>query len=216
MQLVDSYRHRGLRKNLVNELIQKGIRGKSILNAIGSIPRHYFLDDAFDTWAYKDIAFPIDSEQTISQPYTVARQTELLELKKRDRVLEIGTGSGYQAAVLSYMGVKVYSIERQEELFHKTESLLQKIGFDRIRTFFGDGYKGLQRFAPFDKILVTCGASHIPEQLVEQLSEGGIMVIPFGDENGQTMIRLKKENGQIFQENHGQFSFVPMLEGVNS
>ena len=165
MQYSDNYRHKGLRKKLVSELRKKGIIDEKILEAIGSIPRHYFLDPTFDDWAYKDVAFPIEADQTISQPYTVAMQTYLLELKSKERVLEIGTGSGYQACVLSFLGAKVYTIERQEQLFLKTSDFLPEIGYGNIRTLYGDGYKGAPRFAPFDKILITAGAPEIPRDL---------------------------------------------------
>ena len=181
-----------------------------------NIPRHLFLDSAFAKWAYADIAFPIDSGQTISQPYTVAKQTSLLKLVGNEKVLEIGTGSGYQASVLSYLGAKVYSIERQERLFHKTNRLLKNLGFGRVRTLLGDGYKGADRFAPYDRILVTCGAPFIPSDLLAQLKIGGIMVIPLGDEEEQKMIRLtKKGKNQYDREDFGACSFVPFLQGIN-
>jgi protein-L-isoaspartate(D-aspartate) O-methyltransferase len=216
--LIDSYRLRGLRQKLVKELKSKGIRDEGILKAIGEIKRHYFLDEAFSDWAYKDIAFPIAAGQTISQPYTVAIQTSLLEIDKGDKVLEIGTGSGYQASILSFLGAKVYTIERQELLFHKTNKLLKKIGFGHIRTLFGDGYKGAPRFAPFDKILVTAGATNIPEALKQQMKIGGYLVIPVGEGDGevQTMIRLIRISETEYKtENHGKFRFVPFQKGVN-
>ncbi|MBP6447312.1 MAG: protein-L-isoaspartate(D-aspartate) O-methyltransferase, partial [Saprospiraceae bacterium] len=165
----DTHRHRGLRQKLINELRTKGITDESILSAFMEIPRHYFLDKAFSDWAYKDVAFPIDADQTISQPYTVAVQTTLLNVKKGDKILEIGTGSGYQACVLSYLGAKVYTIERQKKLFDKTSKFLQDIGFGQVRTLYGDGYLGTPRFAPFDKILLTAAATEIPQQLIDQL-----------------------------------------------
>jgi protein-L-isoaspartate(D-aspartate) O-methyltransferase len=199
----------------VDILKEKGIIDSGVLAAIGNIPRHYFLDDAFDEWAYKDQAFPIDADQTISQPYTVARMTELLNVKEGDKILEIGTGSGYQACVLAYLKAKVYTIERQEELFIKTAEFLPKINFGHIRTLFGDGYKGSPRFAPFDKILVTAGAVDMPNQLLEQLKVGGIMVIPFGDAAVQRMLRIKKESSHKYiREDHGSFAFVPFVKGV--
>jgi len=180
------------------------------------IPRHLFLDNAFANWAYKDVAFPIDSDQTISQPYTVAFQTSLLELKGNERVLEIGTGSGFQACVLSYLGVKVYTIERQEALYNKTSELLQNLGFGKIRTLLGDGYRGSERFAAFDRILVTCGAPHIPQDLLDQLTIGGMLVIPLGEGEAQRMIRVTKVEEHHYQkEDFGEFKFVPFLEGVN-
>lgn len=180
------------------------------------IPRHLFLDSAFAKWAYTDVAFPIDSDQTISQPYTVAIQTELLDLKGTEKVLEIGTGSGFQACVLSYLGTKVYTIERQEKLFFKTDNFLNNLGYGRIRTLLGDGYKGSPRFAPFDRILVTCGAPFVPQDLLDQLKIGGIMVIPLGEGDIQRMIRIVKVSPTQFKkEDFGAFKFVPFLEGIN-
>jgi len=214
--LKDSYYHQGLRSKLVTILRQKGIKDERILSAFMSIPRHLFLDSAFAKWAYTDVAFPIGSNQTISQPYTVAFQTNLLELNGTEKILEIGTGSGFQACVLSYMGPKVYSIERQEQLFHKTNELLQKLGYGRIRTLLGDGYKGTPRFAPFDRILVTCGAPYVPQDLLDQLKVGGIMVVPVGEGEVQRMIRIKKTSPtQYKKEDFGTFKFVPFLAGVN-
>ena len=215
--MIDNYRHKGLRQKLVAELQRKGIKDRNVLQAIGSIPRHYFLDKAFDTWAYKDIAFPIDSGQTISQPYTVAFQTQLLGIKRGDKVLEIGTGSGYQATVLQYVGAKVYTIERQKELFDKTSKFLNQIGFGRIRTLYGDGFAGAARFAPFDKILITAAAPFFPEQLFTQLKVGGQMVIPVGAGDVQRMKRITKSaDGTPQEELFGNFSFVPMLAGTNA
>lgn len=214
MSLIDTYRHKGLRAKLSQDLIQKGISDEKIINAIKSLPRHFFLDRAFEEWAYKDVAFPIDNGQTISQPYTVAFQTQLLELDKKDHVLEIGTGSGYQACILSLLGVRVYTIERHEELFKKTAKFLSKIGFDNIRTFWGDGFIGLPRFAPYDKILVTAGAQSIPKILLDQLKVGGMMVIPQGTGETQKMIKILKTKDKYIKTEHGQFSFVPMLEGT--
>jgi len=214
--LKDSYFHQGLRSKLVSTLRQKGIKDERILSALMHIPRHLFLDSAFAKWAYTDVAFPIDSDQTISQPYTVAFQTELLDLKGTEKVLEIGTGSGFQACVLSYLGTKVYTIERQEKLFHKTNKLLNNLGYGRIRTLLGDGYKGSQRFAPFDRILVTCGAPFVPQDLLDQLKIGGIMVIPLGEGDIQRMIRIIKVSPtQYERKDFGAFKFVPLLEGIN-
>lgn len=212
----DNYRQRGLRKQLVLELSQKGIQNKQVLEAIMAVPRHLFLDKAFEEWAYKDNAFPIDCDQTISQPYTVAFQTSLLDLQPKDKVLEIGTGSGYQACVLLEMGVKVYTIERHKTLYDKTEKLLTKIGYKSIRTFFGDGYLGLPRFAPFDKILITAAVPEIPSTLIDQLKPGGILVIPLDDhKQSQTMMRVYKlHDGSLKKDSFGQFRFVPMLQGV--
>jgi protein-L-isoaspartate(D-aspartate) O-methyltransferase len=214
--LKDSYFHQGLRSKLVSTLRQKGIKDERILSAFMHIPRHLFLDSAFAKWAYTDVAFPIDSDQTISQPYTVAIQTELLDLKGTEKVLEIGTGSGFQACVLSYLGTKVYTIERQEKLFFKTDNFLNNLGYGRIRTLLGDGYKGSPRFAPFDRILVTCGAPFVPQDLLDQLKIGGIMVIPLGEGDIQRMIRIVKVSPTQFKkEDFGAFKFVPFLEGIN-
>ena len=214
--MVDSYRHKGLRKALVEVLRKKGIKDERILKAVGKIPRHSFLDRAFEEKAYQDIPFPIGNEQTISQPYTVAYQTELLKIEKGDKVLEIGTGSGYQACVLVELGAKVYSIERQEALFHRTNKLLQELGYGAVRTFLRDGFEGLPRFAPFDKILVTAGAGEIPQALKDQLKIGGIMVIPFGKRGIQKMLRLTKLDKTHFRkEEFGDFRFVPFLKGIN-
>ncbi len=212
----DSYTHKGLRAKLVTTLRQKGIQNERILSAFMNIPRHLFLDTAFAKWAYTDVAFPIDADQTISQPYTVAFQTNLLELKGTERVLEIGTGSGFQACVLSYLGVKVYTIERQEKLFRKTERMLNQLGFGRIRTLLGDGYKGSPRFAKFDRILVTCGAPYVPQDLLDQLNIGGMMVIPLGEGECQRMMRITKLADDRFEnEDFGEFKFVPFLQGIN-
>ncbi len=209
--MVDSFRHKGLRKKLIEELQNKGITNKPVLDAIGQIPRHLFLESSFLEFAYQDKAFPIGAGQTISQPYTVAIQSTLLNIQKGDKVLEIGTGSGYQAAVLSLMGAKVFSIERQKELFVKTKALMELLKY-RMKLFYGDGYMGLPAFAPFNKIIITCGAPFIPEKLVEQLKIGGIMVIPLG-EDVQTMTTITKiSETEYTQETHGQFRFVPMLE----
>lgn len=214
--MIDTHRHRGLRQQLVHELKSKGIKNEAILAAFMEIPRHYFLEKTFADWAYKDVAFPIDADQTISQPYTVAMQTTLLDVQKGDKVLEIGTGSGFQACVLSHMGAKVYTIERQKKLFDKTEKFLHEIGFGNIRTLYGDGYEGAPRFAPFDKILITAGATEIPEKLVDQLKPGGIMVIPLGQGDLQKMLRItKNEDGSLKKENFGNYRFVPFLKGVN-
>jgi len=213
----EHYRFVGLRQKLVAELRAKGIRDEKVLSAIMSVPRHKFLDKAFGDWAYKDQAFPIDAEQTISHPYTVALQTSLLEIKGKEKVLEIGTGSGYQACVLAELGVKLYTIERQELLFRKTDQLLQDLGYGRIRTLFGDGYAGSPRFAPFDKIIVTAGASIIPKVLCDQLAIGGQIVIPIGDdEKSQRMYRLTRlSESEYKKEDFGNCAFVPFLSGVN-
>ena len=194
-------------------LVQKGIKDKHVLDAILKIPRHLFLDNAFVEFAYQDKAFPIGSGQTISQPYTVAFQTELLAIKKTDKVLEIGTGSGYQAAVLFEMGVKLFSIERQRKLFQKAKIVLPGLGY-RPKLFYGDGFKGLPSFAPFDKIIITAGAPEAPKDLFDQLKPGGIMVIPIDSGDQQVMYRfIKSEDGaEITKEEHGMFQFVPMLK----
>jgi protein-L-isoaspartate(D-aspartate) O-methyltransferase len=214
--MLDSYRHKGLRKKLVETIRGKGVKDENVLMAIEKVPRHFFMDSSFLDFAYEDKAFPIGAGQTISQPYTVARMTELLQLKKGEKVLEVGTGSGYQACVLSAMGVKVYTIERQKSLYDKTKLFLPSIGFGTIKQFYGDGYKGLPTFGPFDKIIVTCGAPYIPDALVSQLKIGGIMVIPVGEgavQIMQTVIRLTELDKEI--TSHGSFRFVPMLEDRN-
>ncbi len=211
----DNYRQKGLRRKLIDQLKAKGIQQEAVLRAIGTVPRHLFLDKAFEEWAYKDAAFPIDCDQTISQPYTVARQTELCDIKPNDKVLEIGLGSGYQASVLIEMGAKVYSIERHKVLHDKTAERLKSIGYTSIRTFYGDGFVGLPRLAPFDKILITAACEEVPTILLEQLKEGGIMIIPFGASTGsQVMTRLIKGfKGSIKKEEFGLYRFVPMLKG---
>jgi len=216
-ELIDNYRHKGLRQQLVNTLRRKGIRDENVLRAISIIPRHYMLDKAFADWAYKDMAFPIDANQTISMPYTVALQSQLLEVKKGEKIFEVGTGSGYQAAVLHHLGAKVYTIERQRALFDKTSPLLERIGLHQIRTLYGDGYKGSPRFAPFDKVIVTAGAPTFPHELLSQLKIGGIMVIPEGNDDHQVLMRyIKTSEGACKKENHGPCAFVPMLSGTSS
>lgn len=214
--MLDSYRHQGLRKKLVETIRAKGIKDENVLAAIEKVPRHYFMDSSFLDFAYEDKAFPIGAGQTISQPYTVARMTELLQLKRGEKVLEVGTGSGYQACVLSACGVKVYTIERQKSLYDKSKIFLPSIGFGTIKQFYGDGYKGLPTFGPFDKIIVTCGAPYIPDALVNQLKIGGTMVIPVGEGDVQimqTVIRLTELDKEV--NCHGSFRFVPMLEDRN-
>ncbi len=210
----DTYQHKGLRKRLVEEVQSKGIKDDRILQALGKIPRHLFMDSGFVKFSYQDKAFPIGAGQTISQPYTVAFQTELLEIKKGNKVLEVGTGSGYQTAVLIELGAKVYTIERQKELFVKTRSFLPKLGYNP-HFFFGDGYEGKETYGPFEKILITAGADSIPEKLKKQLTIGGIMVIPVGNRQVQKMIKIKKLSEYEFEEStHGSFAFVPMLKGT--
>ncbi|MFZ9302143.1 MAG: protein-L-isoaspartate(D-aspartate) O-methyltransferase [Sediminibacterium sp.] len=214
-KLEDAYLHKGLRKQLVNLLKEKGITDTAVLDAIGSIPRHFFLDSAFDRIAYEDRAFPIAADQTISQPYTVAYQTQLLQIKPGDKVLEIGTGSMYQTTVLAQMGAKVFTIERQKQLFDQTAKYIFKDQYPNIYFHFGDGFEGLPEFAPFDKILITAAAPSIPEKLWEQLKVGGKMVIPVDEsDTTQRMLRLtKKKDGKEKRESFDEFSFVPMLEG---
>ncbi|MGI8892738.1 MAG: protein-L-isoaspartate(D-aspartate) O-methyltransferase [Bacteroidia bacterium] len=208
--MIDDYKHKGLRKKLVNELREKGIGDDAVLAAIEKIPRHFFFDKAFLSHAYEDKAFPIAAEQTISQPYTVAFQTSLLELKKGEKVLEIGTGSGYQTSILHEMGAKVFSIERQKVLYDKAKEFLPKIGVS-AKLFYGDGYKGLPTYAPFDKILVTAGATNVPEELINQLKPGGILIIPVGTAV-QIMTRIERKiNNETNVTQHGNFRFVPLL-----
>ena len=209
----DTYQHKGLRKRLVQNLSKKGITDERILKAFMEIPRHYFLDDAFAEWAYQDKPFPIGCEQTISQPFTVAMQTQLLEVEKGDKILEIGTGSGYQAAVLHFLGARVYSIERFEKLHLKTTALLERIGFGGVRTFHGDGMKGLKNRSPFDKIIVTAGAKELPKELLDQLKIGGILIIPVGSD-AQEMLKVTRTSADRFTtKKHGLFRFVPLLSG---
>ena len=214
-KLEDAYLHKGLRKQLVELLKEKGITDSGVLEAIGNIPRHFFLDSAFDRIAYEDRAFPIAANQTISQPYTVAYQTQLLEVKQGEKVLEIGTGSMYQTTVLAAMGASVFTIERQKELFLQTAKYLFKEQYPNIVFHFGDGFEGMPEFAPFDKILITAAAPQVPEKLWEQLKVGGKMVIPVDESDGvQRMMRLtKKKEGAEKRESFDEFSFVPMLKG---
>lgn len=209
----DNYRHKGLRKKLIEQIREKGIRDEKVLEAMMAVPRHLFFDSAFTERAYEDKAFPIGSGQTISQPYTVAFQTELLKVKPRDKVLEIGTGSGYQAAVLYKMGAKVYTIERQRELYKSATALLHDLGYTGIQTFYGDGFEGLPTFAPFDKIIITAGASEIPEKLLKQLKIGGVMVIPYGSSSQKMMRITRRDEKNYDSEEFGDFTFVPLLHG---
>lgn len=211
----DTNKHQGLRNQLVSVLEQKGITDKNVLEAIRKIPRHLFLNSGFEDFAYQDKAFPIGAGQTISQPYTVAFQSQLLQLKKDDKVLEIGTGSGYQTAVLFTMGAKVYSVERQNELFKTTSNLLPKLGIRPKHLSFGDGYKGLPNFAPFDSIIVTAGAPYIPNALLAQLKIGGRLVIPLGDKEQKMTLLTRKSETQFEKEEFGDFRFVPLLENKN-
>lgn len=214
MDSLDSLRHQGMRKRLVDGLRIKGIKDQKVLDAIARIPRHLFMDSSFIQFAYKDQAFPIGAGQTISQPYTVAFQTTLLQIEPNDKVLEIGTGSGYQAAVLLELGANVYTIERQKELYLKVQQLLPELGY-YPKFFYGDGYKGLPTYGPFDKIIVTAGAPVIPDDLLQQLRVGGRMVIPLGPSEKQVMnviIRIGEDDFK--KETYGTFIFVPMLKGT--
>lgn len=204
-----------MRNQLAELLVSKGIKDKKVLEAIRTIPRHLFMDSSFEDHAYQDKPFPIAADQTISQPYTVAFQTELLDLKAGQKVLEIGTGSGYQTAVLLHLKVKVYTIERQRELFKKTNLFFKKLGYRPKKFIFGDGYKGLPEEAPFDRILVTAGAPEVPKKLLGQLKIGGKLVIPVGEED-QEMLRItRKSDTEFAQEEFGTFRFVPLLENKN-
>jgi protein-L-isoaspartate(D-aspartate) O-methyltransferase len=213
--LKDTSKHQGLRNQLVALLQEKGITDKHVLDAINKIPRHLFLNSSFEDYAYQDKAFPIGAGQTISQPYTVAYQSQLLEVKKDQKILEIGTGSGYQTAVLFAMGAKVYSVERQNELFKQTSVLLPKLGIRPKHLSFGDGYKGLPNHAPFDSIIVTAGAPIIPKPLMAQLKIGGRLVIPLGEENQIMTLLIRKNETQFEKHELGAFRFVPLLENKN-
>ncbi len=214
-QLEDTFKHKGLRKKLVDEIRGKGIYDEGVLNAINNIPRHLFMDNSFIGFAYVDKAFPIAAGQTISQPYTVAFQTQALQIKKFEKVLEVGTGSGYQAAVLCEMGATLYTIERQRSLFEFASMLLPKLGY-QPRFFYGDGYLGLPTYGPFDKIIVTAGASSVPPLLKEQLAIGGRMVIPVGSADFQVMKIITREKEDVYSEiDGGNFVFVPLLPGLS-
>lgn len=211
MKMLDTFQHQGLRRGLIKELEAKGITHQQVLDAMMAVPRHFFFDSAFLKFAYDDKAFPIGAGQTISQPYTVAAQSTLLALEPGMKVLEVGTGSGYQAAVLAQMGAKVFSIERQRTLFKIATQQLRAMN-TTVKTFYGDGYKGLPAYAPFDRILVTCGAPAVPNELLPQLKPDGIMVVPVGDGDEQVMTRIQmKPDGSMHTTTHGTFSFVPML-----
>ncbi|HMF70017.1 MAG TPA: protein-L-isoaspartate(D-aspartate) O-methyltransferase [Flavitalea sp.] len=210
----DNYRHKGLRKKLVDTVREKGITDERVLDALMNVPRHYFLDSAFDKLAYEDKAFPIAENQTISQPYTVAYQSQLLAIKSFDKVLEIGTGSGYQAIVLAELGAQVFTIERQKKLFDQLKNFVLRGKYSNIKYFYGDGYEGLPTYAPFDKIIVTAAAENIPPKLVEQLKTNGKMVIPVGGPGVQQMLRLTKNSDGTYEEEvFDNFSFVPMVKG---
>ncbi len=208
----DTYKHKGLRKNMINELIAKGIHDQNILDAFFKIPRHFFLDLAFEEKAYTNIAFQIGANQTISHPYTVAFQTQLLGLNVGDKVLEIGTGSGFQTCILCCLGARVYSVERQRELFISAKHIIDHFGYSP-KLYYGDGYKGVELYQPYDKILVTCGAPHVPKLLIDQLKVGGIMIIPLGEGEEQLMKKITKiSENETKEEEFGVFKFVPMLE----
>jgi len=216
--LQDNYRAKGLRKQLVEQLREKGISDEAVLAAVNEVPRHVFLDSSFVELAYQDMAFPIGSGQTISQPHTVAFQSQLLQVERGMKVLEIGTGSGYQACVLAAMGAKVFSIERQRNLYFKTKEILEQLSF-RVKTFLGDGYEGLPTYAPFDRVIVTAGAPDVPAALVAQMKTGGVMVIPMDNNegDGQLMLRLTKQpDGSLKREEFGDFKFVPMLKNIGN
>ena len=213
--MLDTFAHKGKRKQLVEILVQKGITNKKVLNAIGTIPRHLFMDSGFVDHAYIDKAFPIGADQTISQPFTVAKQTELLNLEKGSKILEIGTGSGFQTAVLIEMGMHVFSIERQNELFKKTKLFLPKLGYRAKKLIFGDGYKGFKEEAPFDGIVVTAGAPYVPKPLMSQLKIGGRLVIPIGSENQIMTLITRISQTEFKKEEFGEFRFVPLLENKN-
>ncbi|NCT14280.1 MAG: protein-L-isoaspartate(D-aspartate) O-methyltransferase [Flavobacteriales bacterium] len=211
----DTFKHKGLRQQLVKVIKTKGIKDENVLKAIGEVPRHLFMDSGFLDHAYQDKAFPIAADQTISQPYTVAFQSELLQVKKGDKILEIGTGSGYQTAVLCQLGAKVYSIERQLELFKKASLFLPKLGYRAKKLIFGDGYKGLQEEAPFDSIIVTAGAPFVPKPLLNQLKIGGRLVIPVGETVQIMTLFIRTEEREFEQHEFGEFRFVPLLEDKN-
>jgi protein-L-isoaspartate(D-aspartate) O-methyltransferase len=213
---MDSYRHKGLRKKLIDSIRSKGIMDENVLEAMNRVPRHQFMDSSFINFSYTDKAFPISAGQTISQPYTVAFQTELLAVKKHVKVLEVGTGSGYQTAVLLEMGARVYTIERVRQLFLEAQKTLASLNYKPV-FFFGDGYEGLPAYAPFDRILITAAALEVPQVLLDQLSVGGILVIPEGGPSGQRMIRVIRESEDKFNRTeHGYFTFVPLLRGKTS
>jgi protein-L-isoaspartate(D-aspartate) O-methyltransferase len=211
----DTFRHKGLRRKLVNEIKLKGITDEAVILAIGKVRRHLFMDSSFVQFSYQDKAFPISSGQTISQPFTVAYQTQLLKVNRLDSILEVGTGSGYQSAILCEMGARVFTIERHRRLYETASSLLPALGYNP-RFFFGDGYEGLPSYGPFDKIIVTAGASIVPPALKNQLKVGGRMVIPVGPENHQVMKLIVRESETVFrEENKGNFVFVPLLGGID-
>jgi len=212
---MDSFRHKGLRNKLIEGIRSKGISDERVLEAMGKVPRHLFMDSSFINFSYTDKAFPIAAGQTISQPYTVAFQTELLQVERHQKVLEIGTGSGYQTAVLLELGARVFTIERQHQLFLEAQKTLTPLHY-KPSYFYGDGYEGLPAYAPFDRILITAAAPEIPQKLLDQLAPGGILVVPEGDRAGQKMVRMIRVSETEFERSeHGYFSFVPLLRGKN-
>lgn len=211
----DTFKHQGLRNQLATVLQGKGVTDEKVLEAIREIPRHLYMDASFEDFAYQDVAFPIAAEQTISQPYTVGFQSQLLEIQKGEKVLEIGTGSGYQTSVLVYLGAVVYTVERQQELYKKTAKLLPQLGYKPKYMYFGDGYKGLLEFAPFDKIIVTCGAPELPKALLAQLKVGGRMVIPVGDAQQMMTLITRKSLKEFDKQVIEECAFVPMLKDKN-
>lgn len=211
----DTLKHKGMRNKLAEVVASKGVEDKKVLDAIREIPRHLFLDSGFEAHAYQDKAFPIGAEQTISQPYTVAFQTELLQITENHKILEIGTGSGYQTAVLLKLKAKVYTIERQQELFKKTKLFFDKMGYRPKKVIFGDGYKGLQEEAPFDGIIVTAGAPEVPKPLLSQLKIGGRLVIPVGIDEQIMTLYIRKSEKEFEKKEFGNFRFVPLLENKN-
>jgi len=213
--LKDTYRHQGKRKQLIEKLQDKGISSEVVLNALNRIPRHLFMDSGFEDFAYQDKAFPIAEGQTISQPFTVAFQTQLLEVQKGDKILEIGTGSGYQTAVLCELGAQVYSIERQQKLYKFTKRFLEKLGYRPKYLSFGDGYKGLPNHAPFDKILVTAGAPYVPKPLMAQLKVNGKLIIPVGEDPQIMTLFVRTAKDKFDKHTYGEFRFVPLLENKN-
>ncbi len=215
VRMKDDFKHKGMRKKLVDTLIRKGIKDEAVLEAINTVPRHLFMDSGFVSHAYVDKAFPIAADQTISQPYTVARQTELLEVKRGDKILEIGTGSGYQTAVLLEMGAVVYSIERQNELFKKSRLFLSKLGYRPKKLIFGDGYLGYKEEAPYDGIIVTAGAPFVPKDLLAQLGVGGKLVIPVGTDVQVMTVFTRKGPKEFEKKEYGEYRFVPLLEDKN-
>ena len=213
--MIDSSKHQGQRKRLVDHLISRGIKSSSVIKSLLKVPRHLFIDSDFESHAYLDKAFPIDSNQTISQPYTVAYQTSLLDLSETDKVLEIGTGSGYQTAILMEISKNVYTIERQHKLYRRTKKLLSQLNYHPNKIIYGDGYEGLVEMQPYDKILVTAGAEEIPKKLLIQLKIGGIMVIPVGKNVREMIIVRRISQSKFEKENHGSFKFVPLLKDLN-